>query len=606
MRVEIDKKKRIARFSGPGTYEFKDEIKLLGRARWRRDLKTWEVVGFDLAVEDIEIRFPGIDIHIVDEHDESGGVQGTVTVAETASSARLTDAQPSFDGSAAAQIGPDVPVSNGVSVPKGLSVLQLSGLVRELLHRSMPDPLPVYGIIKSARRSGDRMFIELAQHDNPTQSINCVIWNDVDRVTAGLTRAGFKLEPDLQVMFEVRVSLNVKDGRVSLRVISIVAEYTLAKLQGERERTNERLRVEGLFARNKDRKLPFLPRKLGVLTSSAGTVIRDFTTTLDTASFGFELLWFPVRVQGAEARASILRGFQVLQSIPDLDAILLFRGGGSKADLAIFNDYEVARTICMCPLPVIAAIGHEEDQSSAQDVAAISLGVPAKVGQLFADIVIDLRRRMADAARKIQNAARERSGRATDRTSFLLRSICGGPSQRLAAAERDIARLGANVPCMADAVLKRADERMQSSTRTIRSGAQTEYDRASVAIRTRLSAIGSGGRALVEGRRALLPQLRARLLGTIGERIGRARDRLRNETERTSATIDKHLRVAETRLEGLERLMEEARPERQLARGFTLVRDADGAYVRDGRALDVGVDIEIQFSDAPRFARIIR
>jgi exodeoxyribonuclease VII large subunit len=145
---------------------------------------------------------------------------------------------------------------------------------------------------------------------------------------------------------------------------------------------------------NKKQSLAFLPRRLGIITSAAGTVIHDFRSSLDESNFGFELFWIPVLVQGAEAKASLVKAIEFFSRTEELDAILIFRGGGSQGDLAVFNDYDVARAVCLAEKPVIAAIGHQEDQSSVQDVSWKALGVPKDIGRFFADIILGFRERI--------------------------------------------------------------------------------------------------------------------------------------------------------------------------------------------------------------------
>lgn len=618
MRCEIDVKRRIARFSGPGTFEFKEDIKGLGNARWRNDLKTWEVSGFELTIEALAEIFPGIEVQEIGDRGE-GAVQIETAVELSLTTVNISagaDAVPAgamprrsrarrSSAASGADTGAELPsAETQPSVPKGLSVGQLLGIIRELVQRGLPDLMPVYGVVKSVRGSGDRRFIELANHEDPSQSISCVIWSDAPRMTEGLEKAGFKLEPELQVMFEVRASVNVKDGRSSFHVASIVTEYTLAKLQGERERTNDRLRAEGLFALNKSKQLPFLPRTLGILTSSEGTVITDFRSSLDESRFGFRLYWFPVRVQGKEARASIIRGLEVLASVPDLDAVLLFRGGGSKADLAVFNDYEVAKAICRCPLPVVAAIGHQEDQSSAQDVARIALGVPKDVGRFFADIVTAYRSSVRDAAWRIEQAVRGRTEGLRERVELLLRTVSGAPMHRLASAERDSVRLVTDIRLRALSALTRSEERVSQHARVVHAGAGNALGRAQAALRSGLSDIRSYAAGVLHRRESILPQLGARVSAAVAQQLSRGRERLLRVVERTLQSGESRTHVVEAKLDGIAQLIDAVAPERQLARGFSIVRNEKGEFVRTGAQLETGAEVEIQFSDGVRNARI--
>ena len=96
-------------------------------------------------------------------------------------------------------------------------------------------------------------------------------------------------------------------------------------------------------------------------------------------------------VQGLEAKARLVSALEFAGEQNSFDAVLLFRGGGSAADLQIFNEYEVARAICLAKIPVLVAVGHQEDLTSATDVANIGFGVPKDLGRFFRDRVEELR-----------------------------------------------------------------------------------------------------------------------------------------------------------------------------------------------------------------------
>ena len=147
----------------------------------------------------------------------------------------------------------------------------------------------------------------------------------------------------------------------------------------------------------RDRKiLSFLPSNLGIITSDAGTVIHDFRSSLDVAEFQFKLFWYKSRVQGSEAATDLKKGISYFSARDDIDAILIFRGGGSQADLSVFNNYELAKNICTSSKPIFSAIGHQEDQCSVQDVSFRSFGVPKDIGRFFADLIIDKRQVVAN------------------------------------------------------------------------------------------------------------------------------------------------------------------------------------------------------------------
>ncbi len=373
LKATINREKKTAIFSGPGTFAAKETIKQLGNARWLREQKAWEVQSFSLSSKELLEHIPEVSIEeISSEIDESESKE-------------------------------DLKESNVPRpLPKGLSVTAFISRARAILQQSFPQTFHVYGVLSSVKQYQSRIYIDLAEIDKPDEKVSCVIWQDAEKILAGLKKAGFSLEKDLQVMFEVSINVSPKDGRISLSVLGIVAEYTIAKLAAQREITNQKLKDEGIFSKNKQQSLPFLPRRLGIMTSSGGTVINDFKASLDVAQFGFELFWVQVSVQGREASHKIVQGIEYLSRFENLDAILIFRGGGSQADLAVFNEFQIAKAICLCQLPVLSAIGHQEDMSSVQDVSFQAFGVPKDLGRFFADIVINYRKQFEENTKLIQ------------------------------------------------------------------------------------------------------------------------------------------------------------------------------------------------------------
>ena len=148
-----------------------------------------------------------------------------------------------------------------------------------------------------------------------------------------------------------------------------------------------RLKDEGLFAPELKKPLPFLPRKIALVTSPTGAAVRDFLRLLRQRFPNVEVLIYPVKVQGAEAAGEIAQALNDLSAYPGVEVIVLARGGGSLEDLWPFNEEVVARAIHRCQTPVVSAVGHEVDFTIADFVAdkraptpsaAVELVVPDK------------------------------------------------------------------------------------------------------------------------------------------------------------------------------------------------------------------------------------
>jgi len=148
------------------------------------------------------------------------------------------------------------------------------------------------------------------------------------------------------------------------------------------EQLKERLLAEGLFAEERKRPLPFLPQKIGVVTSPSGAAIRDILKVIGRRFPNLHILISPTRVQGKEAPQDIVRALKRLYGIEGIDLIIVARGGGSKEDLWAFNEEAVAREISMSPVPVISAVGHEIDITISDLVSDMRASTPSMAAEI--------------------------------------------------------------------------------------------------------------------------------------------------------------------------------------------------------------------------------
>jgi len=546
LRIRFDTARRVLHFSGPSTYHAKEAIKRLGNARFLGDQKAWEVSAFSGNADELRTLF--------------GEFQTEIEITATEGMSQPAGSREAGAREEAPSMPAAMPTPEGSpSVPAGISVPQLIATAKGALERAFAGGALVYGVISAVKLANGRAFVTLNDPGDRTISVNCVMWSGIDQVQEQLAGYGFKLEADLEVMFHVSIGLNSKNGNLSLRINRVIPEYTLSKLLGERDKTNKRLKDEGIFDRNKQLPLPRLLTRVGVLTSAGGTVIHDFCGALERAHFGFELFWVPVAVQGKDARRSILRGFELLSARDDLDAILIFRGGGSTGDLAVFNTYEVAKAICLAPLPVLSAIGHQEDHCSAQDVSHRSFGVPRDIGNFMADLVLELR----DQLRR-----------------FSERIISGG-----------------------DAALSRAEMELKHAADALLQRSVRAVERASERISTLVGKLDAQGTRHFERT--------VERVTRIGGTLRLASERVLQRAEEKISSLGGIPRAAELLIERktgeLSRLsahVSEASPEVQLKRGFSIVK-AGGAFVRSAAELKKNDEVSLEFIDGKRDAKIL-
>lgn len=167
------------------------------------------------------------------------------------------------------------------------------------------------------------------------------------------------------------------------------------------EQLKEKLLVEGLFSPERKRPLPFLPRRIGIVTSPTGAAIKDILKVLDSRFPNLEIIVSPARVQGIEAPGDIITSLNRLYVLPGIDLIILARGGGSKEDLGAFNDEALARVIAKSPVPLVSAVGHEIDFTIADLVADVRAATPSNAAEIVVREKAELLQGIAELKAKI-------------------------------------------------------------------------------------------------------------------------------------------------------------------------------------------------------------
>jgi len=242
--------------------------------------------------------------------------------------------------------------------------------------------------------------------------------------------AEFALEEGMSIVCRARLTVYPPRGDYQL-IIDAVEPKGLGALQKAFEQLKARLEAEGLFAPERKKPLPFLPAGIGVVTSPTGAVLRDILTVTGRRFSSINILIAPVRVQGSEAPAQIIRALDDLQRVPDVEVIILARGGGSLEDLAPFNDEGVARAIARSRLPVISAVGHETDFTIADFTADLRAATPSAAAELAVPSRAKLLERTEMLRLRLIRERRRETGRQRQRVAQLAARL-RDPKRRLA------------------------------------------------------------------------------------------------------------------------------------------------------------------------------
>ena len=192
-----------------------------------------------------------------------------------------------------------------------------------------------------------------------------------------------KFDPDdgLHVLARGRLSVYEPKGEYQL-VAEQLEPHGVGARQLAFDQLRRKLEKEGLFDQAKKKPLPKLPRKIGVVTSLDGAALRDVLTVIGRRFPTAHIVISPTLVQGEEAARQIVSAFDLLTTIPNIDVVILTRGGGSAEDLWAFNDESLARTISDSSIPVISAVGHETDTTISDLVADIRAPTPSSAAEI--------------------------------------------------------------------------------------------------------------------------------------------------------------------------------------------------------------------------------
>ena len=252
------------------------------------------------------------------------------------------------------------------------TVSQVTSYLKELLDRDvLLQDIWVSGEVADLSRSGTGHTYFTLREANT--SLRCVMF----RGAGGAER----LDSGVAVVAHGRVSLYEVRGQLQI-IVDIVQPEGVGELQLKLEQLKLRLETEGLFEQSRKRSLPAFPRRVGVITSPTGAVWQDIQTVIGRRYPLVELLLAPTAVQGDTAAPAIVEAFLALNQQPDVDVVILARGGGSMEDLWPFNEEAVARAIYASHTPVISAVGHETDFTIADLVADQRAPTPSAAAEM--------------------------------------------------------------------------------------------------------------------------------------------------------------------------------------------------------------------------------
>ena len=268
-------------------------------------------------------------------------------------------------------------------VEKFFTVSQITRKIRASLEHNFSN-ISILGEISNVRTPGSgHVYLTLKDKSSQLQAV--VFRNIANKIK-------FELKDGMEVISFGSVTVYEPRGQYQL-IINKIEPKGIGALQLAFQQLKEKLEKEGLFDQAHKKPIPFIPQKIGIVTSPTGAAIKDILNIIDRRFANVEILLYPVKVQGEGAAQEIAEAITELNALTDIDVIIAGRGGGSMEDLWAFNEEVVARSIYNSRIPVISAVGHEIDITIADLVADKRALTPSEAGELVVprkDLLLDM------------------------------------------------------------------------------------------------------------------------------------------------------------------------------------------------------------------------
>lgn len=304
--------------------------------------------------------------------------------------------------------------------------LSVSTLTRYLKMKFDRDPYleRVYltGQVSNFRKRPNHQYFSIKDEKAVIQA---TIWSGIYK------KLGFELEEGMKINVIGRVQLYEPSGSYSI-VIEKAEPDGIGALAVQFEQLKKKLGEEGLFQDKFKQPLPQFPKKIGVVTSPSGAVIRDIITTVSRRFPGVDILLYPTKVQGEGAAAEVAANIRRANEREGLDVLIIGRGGGSIEDLWAFNEEIVVRAIFESQIPIISSVGHETDTTLADFVADRRAATPTAAAELATPVTkLDLLGHLRQQQNRLANATSNRLAYQRERLHKLASSVIFRQPERL-------------------------------------------------------------------------------------------------------------------------------------------------------------------------------
>jgi exodeoxyribonuclease VII large subunit len=333
-----------------------------------------------------------------------------------------------------------------------MTLFELNSLIRSAINNNLPDLYWVVAeIAESKCNQKGHCYLDLVEKEDSKTiaQIRATIWAYEYRTLSRKFETATKapLRQGMKVLLLAAVTFHEVYG-LSLNVKDIDPTYTMGEMALRKREIIERLRKEGIIDLNKELPLPLVPQRVAVISSPTAAGYGDFCDHLIKNHYGFKFAHtlFTALMQGENAESSVVAALDKIKKLRDrFDVVVIIRGGGSVADLSCFDNYTLASSIALFPLPVITGIGHEKDETVADIVAHTKMKTPTAVAEFlisgvrsFEENIIGIENRLRLHSKRLLNDASNMLDSLAHRLSLVPSHITAAPQNHLNALQRNL------------------------------------------------------------------------------------------------------------------------------------------------------------------------
>lgn len=368
----------------------------------------------------------------------------------------------------------------------------------------------------------------------------------------------------LKVLVEGELDLSMQRGQYSFKVRRLrLKKDEIGERMAQFNALKAKLEAEGLNKLDHPelrRPLPYLPRRIGIVTSPAGAVIHDMCDVINRRFPNVEIWLYPAKIQGAgsvESVAAGVRFFSGLFGRSDAgwcpDVLIVGRGGGSVEDLWTFNEEPVVRAVAESAIPVISAVGHESDFTLCDYVADLRAGTPSIAGERAVPVKAELAARVADLADRLERAPRQAYEARVQQLDYLSHRLASAPKGSLARVEKRLTGLVHRLAVAPQSGLSRTERRVA--------------------------------------------ELSARLMPAVKDAVASLEQRVQRAALRIEPPMRGAMQRAEAKVDSLNQKLGLLNPYGILGRGYSITLTADGRVVRSKKDVEAGARLTTRLGD---------